>query len=83
MSNAQWFLLVGGLIQTNGRAWISSYHLGFLVAARGEHRRERLCSLLFEGPDDPRAQLERLKQLSADDRRRLLDEARRAQGGSE
>lgn len=31
--------------------------LGFLVAARGEHRRDRLCSLLWEGPDDPRAQL--------------------------
>ncbi|MEO6327052.1 MAG: ATP-binding protein, partial [Thermoanaerobaculia bacterium] len=31
--------------------------LGFLVAAPGAHRRERLCSLLWEGPDDPRAQL--------------------------
>lgn len=31
--------------------------LGFLVAAGGSHRREKLCALLWEGPDDPRAQL--------------------------
>jgi DNA-binding SARP family transcriptional activator len=31
--------------------------LGYLVATGREHTRERLCSLLWDGPDDPRAQL--------------------------
>jgi DNA-binding SARP family transcriptional activator len=31
--------------------------LGYLVATSREHTRERLCSLLWDGPDDPRAQL--------------------------
>src|SRR6185436_9248728 len=31
--------------------------LAYLVATGREHTRERLCSLLWDGPDDPRAQL--------------------------
>lgn len=31
--------------------------LGYLVATGRDHTRERLCSLLWDGPDDPRAQL--------------------------
>src|SRR5262245_7513302 len=31
--------------------------LGYLVATGREHTRDRLCSLLWDGPDDPRAQL--------------------------
>src|SRR5713101_297374 len=31
--------------------------LAYLVATRRAHLRERLCDLLWEGPDDPRAQL--------------------------
>jgi DNA-binding SARP family transcriptional activator len=31
--------------------------LGYLVATGRPHRRERLCELFWEGPDDPRAEL--------------------------
>lgn len=31
--------------------------LGYLVATGQPHRRERLCDLLWDGPDDPRAEL--------------------------
>jgi DNA-binding SARP family transcriptional activator/tetratricopeptide (TPR) repeat protein len=31
--------------------------LGYLIATGGSHRRERLCDLLWDGPDDPRAEL--------------------------
>jgi DNA-binding SARP family transcriptional activator/tetratricopeptide (TPR) repeat protein len=31
--------------------------LAYLVATQGSHTRERLCELLWEGPDDPRAAL--------------------------
>ena len=31
--------------------------LGYLVATGRSHMRERLCELLWDGPDDPRAQL--------------------------
>ncbi|BBK32810.1 transcriptional activator [Stella humosa] len=31
--------------------------LGYLVATGRPHRRERLCDLLWDGPDDPRAEL--------------------------
>lgn len=31
--------------------------LGYLVATGQAHRRERLCDLFWEGPDDPRAEL--------------------------
>ncbi len=31
--------------------------IGYLVATGIPHRRERLCDLLWEGPDDPRAEL--------------------------
>jgi DNA-binding SARP family transcriptional activator/tetratricopeptide (TPR) repeat protein len=31
--------------------------LGYLIATRQPHRRERLCDLLWDGPDDPRAEL--------------------------
>ncbi|HTL33173.1 MAG TPA: BTAD domain-containing putative transcriptional regulator, partial [Kofleriaceae bacterium] len=31
--------------------------LAYLVATGREHTRDRLCSLLWDGPDDPRAQL--------------------------
>ena len=31
--------------------------IGYLVATGLPHRRERLCDLLWEGPDDPRAEL--------------------------
>ncbi len=31
--------------------------LGYLIATGQPHRRERLCDLLWDGPDDPRAEL--------------------------
>ncbi len=31
--------------------------LGYLIATGQAHRRERLCDLLWDGPDDPRAEL--------------------------
>src|ERR671914_1623188 len=31
--------------------------LGYLIATGQSHRRERLCDLLWDGPDDPRAEL--------------------------
>src|SRR5438270_878183 len=31
--------------------------LGYLVATRVPHTRQRLCDLLWDGPDDPRAAL--------------------------
>ena len=31
--------------------------LGFLIATGQPHRRERLCDLFWDGPDDPRAEL--------------------------
>jgi DNA-binding SARP family transcriptional activator len=31
--------------------------LGYLVATKRAHRRERLCDLFWDGPDDPRAEL--------------------------
>ena len=31
--------------------------LGYLIATGQAHRRERLCDLFWDGPDDPRAEL--------------------------
>ncbi|MDQ3643118.1 MAG: ATP-binding protein, partial [Actinomycetota bacterium] len=31
--------------------------LGYLIVTGQPHRRERLCDLLWDGPDDPRAEL--------------------------
>jgi DNA-binding SARP family transcriptional activator/tetratricopeptide (TPR) repeat protein len=45
--------------------------LGYLVATADAHRRERLCDLLWDGPDDPRAEL----RWSLSRIRPLLDDA--------
>src|SRR6478752_4844785 len=46
--------------------------LGYLVATGTPHLRERLCELLWDGPDDPRAAL----RWSLSKLRPLVDEAR-------
>ena len=46
--------------------------LGYLVANAGPHLRERLCDLLWQGPDDPRAAL----RWSLTKLRALFDEDR-------
>jgi DNA-binding SARP family transcriptional activator len=46
--------------------------LGYLVVTRAPHLRERLCELLWDGPDDPRAAL----RWSLSKLRPLVDEAR-------
>jgi DNA-binding SARP family transcriptional activator len=45
--------------------------IGYLVATSQPHRRERLCDLLWEGPNDPRAEL----RWSLNKIRPLLNEA--------
>ena len=45
--------------------------IGYLVATAQPHRRERLCDLLWDGPDDPRAEL----RWSLNKMRPLLNEA--------
>ncbi|WP_137127931.1 AAA family ATPase [Roseomonas sp. HF4] len=45
--------------------------LGYLIATADTHRRERLCDLLWDGPDDPRAEL----RWSLSRIRPLLDDA--------
>jgi DNA-binding SARP family transcriptional activator len=56
--------------------------LAYLVATGGPHPRERLCDLLWDGPDDPRAALRwsltKLRPLlDADDTLRLLTDRER------
>src|SRR6185369_10626649 len=50
--------------------------LAYLVATGREHTRQRLCSLLWDGPDDPRAQLRwslwKLRDFLDSDRTRRL-----------
>ena len=44
--------------------------LGYLIATGQPHRRERLCDLLWDGPDDPRAELRwSLSKISGSTRR--------------
>src|SRR3954447_2339533 len=50
-------VLRGGCPQPLPAAKKTRAVLGYLVATGMPHLRERLCDLLWEGPDDPRADL--------------------------
>jgi DNA-binding SARP family transcriptional activator/tetratricopeptide (TPR) repeat protein len=50
-------LRVGGRVLALPASKKSRALLGYLVATGRPHLRERLCDLLFQGPDDPRAAL--------------------------
>src|SRR5262245_58064261 len=47
----------GGQVQTLPASKKARALLGYLVATGRQHLRERLCELLWDGPDDPRAAL--------------------------
>ena len=55
--------------------------LGYLIATGQAHRRERLCDLLWEGPNDPRAELRwsltKIRQLLDGNGARLLADRER------
>ena len=50
-------VLRGGRLQSLPASKKTRALLGYLVATGTPHLRERLCDLLWEGPDDPRAAL--------------------------
>lgn len=55
--------------------------LGYLIATGQAHRRERLCDLFWDGPDDPRAELRwclsKIRSLLVDVEARLVADRER------
>ena len=55
--------------------------LGYLIATGQAHRRERLCDLFWDGPDDPRAELRwslsKIRSLLVDGEARLVADRER------